>query len=195
LKILIKQKGHLGTHFNPSKFNDRHDETLIYGDLDLEYLLSNGLPRRGPGDSMVSILKMARTRLNFEDIHYEDWNTFIRIPISNKYEGPYKFSQEELDEMMRVFDFNDDDAPSGSENTLPNTKQLIEGAFQSIRKHTDREWILWSRLVLFPVVFDGRTIVSSTTFRDINTHQDKPAMSLLWGQLKEGYLSDSTEKK
>ena len=195
LKILMKQKGHLGTHFNPSKFNDRHDEKLIHGDLDLEYLLSNGLPRRGPGDSMVSILKMARTRLNFEDIHYEDWNTFIRIPISNKYEGPYKFSQEELDKMMRVFDFDDDDAPSGSENTLPNTKQPIEGAFQSIREHTDREWILWSRLVLFPVVFDGRTIVSSTTFRDINTHQDKPAMSLLWGQLKEGYLSDSTEKK
>ena len=141
---------------------------------------------------MVSILEAARTRLNFKDIHYEDWNSFIQTSLSNKFEGPYKFNQDSLDELMNVFD---DDASSGSENTLPNTKQPIERAFQRIREHTDREWILWSRLVLFPVVFDGRTIVSSTTFRDINTHQDKPAMSLLWGQLKKGYLSDSTKKK
>ena len=87
---------------------------------------------------------------------------------------------------MDVFD---DDATSGSDNTLPNTQKSIKHAFKQIREHTDREWILWSRLVLFPVVFDGRTIVSSTTFRDINTDQDKPAMSLLWGQLKDGYLS------
>ena len=192
LKTLIKQKGHLGAHFNPSKFNDRHDEKLIHGDLDLEYILSNGLPRRGPEPSMVSILKAARTRLNFEDIHYEDWNSFIQTPLSNKFEVPYKFNQDSLDEMMNVFD---EDASSGSEDTLPNTRHYTAEAFGRIRKHTDREWILWSRLVLFPVVFDGRTIVSSTTFRDINTHQDKTAMSLLWGQLKKGYLSDSTEKK
>ena len=174
------------------KFDDRHDKELIRGDLDLEYLLSNGLPRRGPECSMVSILEMSRTRLNFEGIHYEDWTSFIQTPLSNKFEVPYKFNQESLDEMMTVFD---DDATSGSANTLPNTQETIERAFQRIRKNTDREWILWSRLVLFPVVFDGRTIVSSTTFRDINTHQDKPAMSLLWGQLKHGYLSDSTENE
>jgi len=135
---------------------------------------------------------MARTRLNFEDIHYEDWNSFIQTPLSNKFEVPYKFTWEQYKKLMGVFD---EDAPSGSENTLPNTQEPIDRAFQRIRENTDREWILWSRLVLFPVVFDGRTIVSSTTFRDINRHQDKTAMSLLWGQLKHGYLSDFTENE
>ena len=195
LKILIKQKGHLGIHFNPLKFDDRHDKELIRGDLDLEYLLSNGLPRRGPECSMVSILEKSRTRLNFEGIHYEDWTSFIQTPLSNKFEGPYELTPEEYEELMDVLDVFDEDAPSGSANTLPNTQETIERAFQRIRENTDREWILWSRLVLFPVVFDGRTIVSSTTFRDINTHQDKPAMSLLWGQLKDGYLSDSEENE
>ena len=190
LKKLIKRKGHLGFHFIPAKFNDRYDEELIFGDLDIEYLLSNGLPRRGPDDSMVSLLEGARTRLNFADIHYEDWNKFLSTPMSNKYEGPFKFSQNELDGMMDVFN---EDIPSMGE--LPNTRLNIGKAFELIRENTNREWILWSRLAIFPVVFDGRTIVSSTTFRDINTHHDKPAISLLWGQLKKGYLSNFTEHK
>ena len=50
---------------------------------------------------------------------------------------------------------------------------------------TEREWILWARLVFTPTAFVGRVMVSANTPRDINREDNVEAMPLLSRKLRE----------
>ena len=187
LDKLRKSKGHLGHHFSKELYPDRYDADIIRGDLEIEYVMSNALPRRGFG-SMRSLVEKNRERLNFNNFSFDWSEDFLKDAIMGKYEGHYNLDQEDQERMSKFFDNNDSDS---DESVPPGNTAIVTESYRRICKHTEREWILWSRLVFFPVAFDGRTIVSSTTFSEINENQDGTATSLLWGKMRTAFLSDS----
>ena len=182
---LNKIRGHIGFHFSKNK-SDRFDQNLVRGDLEIEYLLSNGLKRRG-NHSMRTIVEQNRQRLNFTDPSMNSWDTHLKRAIINKHERQNKLTDNDKSDL---FDFLNLGNNEQADSEIPGNNELIQQAISKIRDSTDREWILWTRLALFPVAFDGRTIVSSTTFSEININEDGTPTSLLWGVLKESYNSE-----
>jgi hypothetical protein len=176
---LKKSKGHLGIYFPKEKYLDRKNSDFIKEDIALEYALSNGLPRRGSETktSMRDIVEKNHQRLSFTNIFHISWEDFLRQSLNSNYDGPYvpRFEEDKEDKQSHP---------------------LIQESFKSIKDKDapNREWILWSRLAFFPVCFNGRTIVSSTTFSKNSSDQDSEVSSRLWGKLKEAYLSNSGVK-
>ena len=170
--LLKKSKGHLGIYFPKDKFRDRENSDFIKEDIALEYIFSNGLPRRSrrvTKPSMRDIVKENHERLNFTNLFHISWEDFLVQSLNSNVDGPYM---------------------STSDLQTQQSSQPIRQSFSEIKDETDREWILWSRLAFFPVCFNGRTIVSSTTFSKNRSDQDSEVSSRLWGKLKEAYLSD-----
>jgi hypothetical protein len=186
---LKKSKGYLGIYFPSEKYHDRGNKDLIKEDIALEYILSNGLRRRGSGtvDSMRDIIEQNRKRLNFSNISHIYWGDFIQPSLTMNYDGPFELNLEQQEDLSDVLNEND---KSSGDTVPPQQSPSIKESFSRVRNGSDREWILWSRLAFFPVCFNGRTIVSSTTFSENISVRDKSATSRLWGELKKAYLSE-----
>jgi hypothetical protein len=195
---LKKTKGHLGIHF-PSKHVDRQNVDLIKEDIAVEYILSNGLPRRSRSTkfSMRAIAEKNHEYLNFSKISNINWDDFIAPSLEMNVEDFYKLTLEEKEKLKN--DLNEESTLKGEKviqsHPILDTDDIDpEKAFKSLQENTKREWILWSRLALFPACFNGRPIVSSTTFSNNSSEQDSEVSSRLWGKLKEAYLSNSGVK-
>ena len=57
---------------------------------------------------------------------------------------------------------------------------------ERIKQRTDREWILWARLVFFPAIIEGKIIKSSTLIRSKTTKN--LGRSLIWGIVRDAIL-------
>ena len=192
---LRKTKGHLGNHFPSKEYADRQNVEMIKEDIALEYILSNGLTRRSSStkSSMRAIAEKNHEHLNFSNISTINWGDFIEPSFEMNLENSYQLTPEEKEKLKN--DLNEESTLKG-EKAIPSQPILgtddidLKKAFKSLQENTKREWILWSRLAHFPACFNGRPIVSSTTFSNNSSDQDSEVTSRLWGKLKEAYLSD-----
>jgi len=195
LNGLRKKKGHFGVAFAVKNYKDRYidDKNPVYSDVAVEYHLANGLPRRSEHSSLTIRYCMEQThqKLDFTKTLGPTWHKLLLQSMKNKYEGTADINSEETKELQHSIDED-----SKELNTEPpsNDQKVIE-AYEKLREKTDREWILWGRLAFFPAAFDGRIIVSSTTFAEINEIQTIEPRSLLWGELKKAYEKELNDTK
>ena len=142
---------------------------------------------------MRAIAEKNHEHLNFSKISNITWDDFIAPSIEMNLQGFHELTTGEKEKLKN--DLNEESTLKG-EKAIPSHPILDtddidpEKAFESLQENTKREWILWSRLAHFPACFNGRPIVSSTTFSDNSSDQDSEVTSRLWGKLKEAYLSD-----
>lgn len=163
-----------------------------FSDVAVEYILSNS-----PSVEQM-LTKMVKNKIN---LHYERyigdvWTELLdeSIKIKLRLTGHFTDQDEQksiIDNLKINLNQFGDDKPLRLD--YPD-KEIVE-AFEILKENSQYEWLLWARLAFLPAAFDGRIIVSSTTFKDINASdgmlkkyspQDE-VKSLVWGEVKKTY--------
>ena len=195
-----KNKGHQGVQFDSSDYKDRNHASVIpINDLALNYLASMHFSNSA---EMVEFIETLHGRLEFNKTIGEEWTVAVADAI-------FRRATEEIHEEREVDEINAINEPPSSPleegqtsneeapPVGPADEELIS-AYQEIFETTNREWILWARLVFFPLCINGRILQSGTTFAELNNHEiptksknpEPPTgRSLLWGQILEAYKS------
>ena len=187
IKYLNEFKGRLRPSLDVNTVRKDRNKELNYSDVATEYILSNSLTFEEIDKTMNKSIQ----RLDFEHNIGKNWNKLLKSSLMMKSELPLiknNFEEELVLDSTHVH--------LGPDLTYVKVKPELSAAFNKLKQNKERESFLWHRLAFFPTSFDGRIIVSSTTFRDINESQEddkkgnsspESAQSLLWGLVKETY--------
>ena len=195
-----KNKGHQGIQFDSSDYKDRNHASVIpLNDVALNYLASTHF---SDSTEMVDFMETLHGRLEFSKTIGEEWTLAVVDAI-------FRRATEEIQEEQEVNEINAIDEPPSSlqKDRQPSTgkappvgpaDEQLKSAYEEIFETTNREWILWARLVFFPICINGRILQSGTTFAELNKN-DSPTnsknsgppigRSLLWGCTLEAYTS------
>ena len=163
-----------------------------FSDVAVEYILSNS-----PSVEQM-IKKMGKNKIN---LHYEQyigdvWTELLDESIKIKLRLTGQFTDQ--DEQKNIIDnlkLNLNQFTDEKPLRLDYPDKEIVEAFEILKENSQYEWLLWARLALLPAAFDGRIIVSSTTFREINASDEmlkkyspqEEVRSLVWGEVKKTY--------
>ena len=187
IEYLNEFKGRLRPSLDVNTVRKDRNKELNYSDIATEYILSNSLTFEEIDKTMNKSIQ----RLDFEHNIGKNWNKLLKSSLMMKSELPLTINNFEEELIL--------DSPHvhlGLDLTYVKVKPELSAAFNKLKQNKERESFLWHRLAFFPTSFDGRIIVSSTTFRDINESQEddkkgnsspESAQSLLWGLVKETY--------
>ena len=187
IEYLNEFKGRLRPSLDVNTVRKDRNKELNYSDVATEYILSNSLTFEEIDKTMNKSIQ----RLDFEHNIGKNWNKLLKSSLMMKSELPLiinNFEEESILDSTHVH--------LGLDLTYVKVKPELSAAFNKLKQNKERESFLWHRLAFFPTSFDGRIIVSSTTFRDINESQEDDkkgnsstdsAQSLLWGLVKETY--------
>ena len=94
------------------------------------------------------------------------WERILKESISRRTESlPHLI--EELFESVIV----DEQSESDKNKSEINQKNVAD-ALEKIKNFGTREWIIWTRLTLFPTSFVGRIQISSNSPWDVNAKSD-----------------------
>ncbi len=151
------------------------DYNELKSDIAVEYLLSASLKK-----SMVDELcEDSKKRLEFT--HLQEWSGLLDECTKLRYDRTefMKYGNPDREQISPSDPENKVDAPVGLNG------EKAEKAYAVIQEMTEREWILWARLVFTPTAFVGRVMVSANTPRDINREDNEEAMPLLSRKLRE----------
>ena len=115
-------------------------------------------------DACIDLMTSSKSRLDFEnsELFGDAWTIMFHDSLELHKEH---FSISNPDELATQIAPEEDDDPADS---LPTERLDVEQAMAALAENTDREWILWARLALFPVCFVGRSLLSGTTTKDLN---------------------------
>ena len=195
-----KNKGHQGIQFDSSDYKDRNHASVIpINDVALNYLASAHFPN---STEMVDFMEALHGRLEFSKTIGEEWTLAVADAI-------FRRATEVIQKEQEVNEINAIDEPPSSlhkEGQPSNGKappvgpadEQLKSAYKEIFETTNREWILWARLVFFPICINGRILQSGTTFAELNKNNlptnsknSEPPIgrSLLWGCTLEAYNS------
>lgn len=156
----------------------------LKSDIALEYMLSSSLKQ-----SMVEKLcENSKKRLDFSHLH--EWSGLLDESTKLRYDRTeyMRFGDPNREQISPSEPENKVDAPVGLNG------QKAEKAYTIIQEMTEREWILWARLVFTPTAFVGRVMVTANTPRDINREDNVEAIPLLSRKLRE-IINDENHSK
>ena len=195
-----KNKGHQGIQFDSSDYKDRNHASVIpINDVALNYLASTHFSN---STEMVDFMEALHGRLEFSKTIGEEWTLAVVDAI-------FRRATEEIQEEQEVNEINAIDEPPsslhkegqpsiGKAPPVGPADEQLKSAYEEIFETTNREWILWARLVFFPICINGRILQSGTTFAELNKNDfptnsknSEPPIgrSLLWGCTLEAYKS------
>ena len=160
----------------------------LKSDVALEYMLSASF-----NQSMIEELcKDSKERLGFNHLH--EWSRLLDESTKLRYDRTefLKYGSPDREQISPSEPENKVGAPVGLNG------EKAEKAYAVLQEMTEREWILWARLVFTPTAFVGRVMVTANTPRDINREDNVEAMPLLSRKLREiineeGYSQDIAE--
>ena len=163
-----------------------------FSDVAVEYILSNS-----PSVEQM-LTKMGKNKIN---LHYEQyigdvWTELLDESINIKLRlTGYFTNQDEHESIIDDLKLNLNQFADEKPSRLDYPDKEIVEAFEILKENSQYEWLLWARLAFLPAAFDGRIIVSSTTFKEINASDEMlkkyspydEVKSLVWGEVKKTY--------
>ena len=186
-----KYLGRSKPFFESKNIRKDRDSVLKYSDISLEYIISNSLTF----EQINKAIENTKSNLNFDKSLGESWKALLDNSLHIKYDLPRGIVLDEIFENLKENLF-----PSANKNMkdipwLEHPDEDLVYVFEEMKQKTEKEWLLWGRLAFLPTSFDGRIIVSSTTFKEINQGEHKinksidqnGAESLVWGKVYETY--------
>ena len=186
-----KYLGRSKPFFESKNIRKDRDSVLKYSDISLEYIISNSLTL----EQMNRSFENTKRNLNFDKYLGESWKALLDNSLHIKYDLPRGIELDEIFENLKENLFPSADRNKKDIPWLQHPDKELVPVFEEMKQKTEKEWLLWGRLAFLPTSFDGRIIVSSTTFKEINqgehkinksTHQNG-AESLVWGKVYETY--------
>ena len=186
-----KYLGRSKPFFESKNIRKDRDSVLKYSDISLEYIISNSLTLEQMNRSFENI----KGNLNFDKYLGESWKSLLDNSLHIKYDLPGNCELDDILENLKENLFPSADKNKKDIPWLEHPDEELVYVFEEMKQKTEKEWLLWGRLAFLPTSFDGRIIVSSTTFKEINQGERKinkstnqnGAESLVWGKVYETY--------
>ena len=186
-----KYLGRSKPFFESKNIRKDRDNVLKYSDISLEYIISNSITL----EEINKAIENTKGNLNFDKYLGESWKTLLDNSLHIKYDLPGNCELDDILENLKENLFPSADKNKKDIPWLEHPDEELVYVFEEMKQKTEKEWLLWGRLAFLPTSFDGRIIVSSTTFKEINQGEHKinksinqnGAESLVWGKVYETY--------
>ena len=152
------------------------------------YIIEYGLAEL---EDQKHLIERSKSRLEFdgEDDLSKAWGLYFHSA-----RNLYKEIYAEMDNDDPTLPKQEDGAPSTKRDPSQDERKIHQ-AMNYLKENTQREWILWARLAMFPPCFVGRSLLSGTTTKDLNinlTPDDNSRTSIakpmLFGTVKDAVM-------
>ena len=152
------------------------------------YIIEYGLAER---EDQKHLIERSKSRLEFdgEDDLSKAWGLYFHSA-----RNLYKEIYAEMDNDDPTLPKQEDGAPSTKRDPSQDERKIHQ-AMNYLKENTQREWILWARLAMFPPCFVGRSLLSGTTTKDLNTNltpndnsRTSIAKEMLFGTVKDAVM-------
>lgn len=179
----IQKFGHRSAQKNPITPLDRYVFPKKT-DIATEFELSN-LFRQQTGELSLVV---ERNHANLEFLQVPRWEQCLSEAFNKKVEPKKDLTKNQSDQIIEMIRDRSLDEHKIEDWSVKEWAAEIGSvhALERIKQRTDREWILWARLVFFPAIVEGKIIKSSTLIRSKTTKN--LGRSLIWGIVKDAIL-------